>query len=114
MSEEKNYLIVNPKGIMHVVSEEHAKSRLKIVGWRLASPEEKQAYFAAHGNQRFDKPLAAPFSPVPLADEALSAAEMLPSKKSEPEPGKQAEAPKKTKGKVTSESEPSDKREVSE
>ena len=41
MSEEKNYLIVNPKGVMHVVSEAHARERLKLVGWRLASPEEK-------------------------------------------------------------------------
>lgn len=81
MSEEKNYLIVNPKGVMHVVSEAHARERLKLVGWRLASPEEKQAYFDAKGNQRFDKPLAAPFSPAPLVDEALTEAELMPTKK---------------------------------
>lgn len=91
MTEEKNYLIVNPKGIMHVVSESHARSRLKIVGWRLANAEERAAYFKAKGNQRFDKPLAAPFSPQPLTDQALTEAELMPTKKSEPEPGEQAE-----------------------
>ena len=113
MTEEKNYLIVNPKGIMHVVSESHARSRLKIVGWRLANADERAAYFNAKGNQRFDKPLAAPFSPQPLTDQALTEAELMPTKKSEPEPGEQAEqvetqdAPK-PKGKVKSVSQPSD------
>jgi len=93
VSEEKNYLIVNPKGVMHVVSEAHARERLKLVGWRLASPEEKQAYFEAKGNQRFDRPLAAPFSPAPLVDEALTEAELMPTKKAaKPELGTNAEA----------------------
>ena len=108
---EKSYLIVNPKGIMHVVSEEHARQRLKLAGWRLASPDEKKAYFEASGNQRFDRPLASPFSPQPLEEEALSEAEMLPTKKSQPEPGVKAEAAKK--GKVSNGSEQSDQREVS-
>jgi len=93
VSEEKNYLIVNPKGVMHVVSEAHACERVKTVGWRLASLEEKQAYFEAQGNQRFDRPLAAPFSPAPLVDEALTEAELMPTKKAaKPEPGTSAEA----------------------
>lgn len=81
MTEVKSFLIVNPKGIMHVVSEQHARERLKIVGWRLATDDEKKAYFEAGGNQRFDSPLAAKFSPEPLADRALSEADVIPSKK---------------------------------
>lgn len=100
MSEEKTYLIVNPKGIMHVVSEDHARSRLNSVGWRLATPEEKQAYFAAKGNQRFDKPLAAKFTPEPLADQALSEADAMPTQKAaQTEPGETAEAPEAEKPK---------------
>lgn len=109
---EKSYLIVNPKGIMHVVSEEHARQRLtNSIGWRLATPDEKKAYFEANGNQRFDRPLAKPFTPMPLDAEELSEAEMLPMKKSKPEPGTKAEAAKKSK--VSNGSEQSDQREVS-
>lgn len=109
---EKSYLIVNPKGIMHVVSEEHARQRLtNSIGWRLASPDEKKAYFTSGGNQRFDRPLAKRFTPMPVDAEELSEAEMLPTKKSQPEPGVKAEAAKK--GKVSNGSEQSDQREVS-
>ena len=74
---DKNFLIVNPKGIMHVVSEEHARARLKIIGWRLATPEEKTAYQEADGNQRHNKPLAKPFTAEPSLEDALPEVEAI-------------------------------------
>lgn len=65
------YLIVNPHGTMHVVTADHARERLRLPGWRLASADEKAAYKKANGNQRFDRPLAARFDPEPDIDEAL-------------------------------------------
>lgn len=69
--QEKFYLIVNPHGTMHVVSETHARARLKQVGWRVATETEKQAYFAADGNQRANRPLAKPYSPAKELEAAL-------------------------------------------
>lgn len=80
---EKNFLIVNPKGVMHVVTEAHARARLKIIGWRLATPEEKDAYQKANGNQRYDKPLATPFSAEPTMEDALPEVEALATDKTE-------------------------------
>lgn len=68
---------------MHIVSEENAKSRLKIVGWRLATADERAAYEKADGNQRFNKPLAAPFKPIPTDAVTLDGAEFVPVKKDE-------------------------------
>jgi hypothetical protein len=68
---EKFYLIVNPHGAMHVVSEDLARARLKLPGWRLASADEKAAYKKADGNQRAGRPLAKPFSPSREIDDAL-------------------------------------------
>ena len=68
---EKFYLIVNPAGAMHVVSEAHARSRLALPGWRMATVEEKAKYKAADGNQRAGRPLAKPFSPAKALAEAL-------------------------------------------
>ncbi len=81
---EKFYYIVNPKGAIHIVSEDHAKARLKIIGWRLATSEERASYEKANGNQRFNKPLATPFTPMPVEEAALSGAEFVPESKDEP------------------------------
>lgn len=102
---EKSFLIVNPKGIMHVVSEAHARWRLNNVGWRLANEEEKKAYFAAGGNQKFDAPLAKPFSPAPLLEQALSETDILPNKKAVKGQGNKTEV---------ASAKPSNQREVSE
>ena len=68
---EKFYLIVNPAGAMHVVSEDHARSRLALPGWRMATADEKAKYKTAAGNQRAGRPLAKPFSPAKALAEAL-------------------------------------------
>ena len=63
-TQEKYFLIVNPRGTMHVVGEVIARDRLRQAGWRMATTEERAAYKVANGNQRAGRPLAAPFSPV--------------------------------------------------
>lgn len=86
MEDEKLFMIVNPHGCLHVVSEAHARERLKQIGWRLATPDERQAYVDAQGNQRFDDPIAPPFKPQPSLDDVLTPAEMVtlpPTKKPE-------------------------------
>lgn len=60
---DKGYFIVNPKGCIHVVTKEHARERLKLPGWRLATPQEIAAYHKADGLQRAGRPLAAPWVP---------------------------------------------------
>lgn len=75
--EEKYFYIVNPKGAIHVVSETHARARLTIAGWRLATADERAAYEAADGNQRFDKPIVAPFKPIPEDASILAGAEAV-------------------------------------
>lgn len=80
MSEEKTYLIVNPKGCMHIVNEEHASARLQIVGWRLATRDEQAAYFTAE-EQRFDRPLAKPFQPAKDLEVSALTTAPLPVKK---------------------------------
>ncbi len=89
--EEKTYLIVNPKGCMHIVSEAHARARLQIAGWRLATKEEQELYFEA-SEQRFDRPLAKPFQPdKDLALNALPESATLPTKKAARGKAKDAE-----------------------
>lgn len=66
MHREKSYFIVNPKGAIHEVDRAHAAQRLAVMGWRLATTEEIATYDAAGGNQRFDRPLAEPWTPLPL------------------------------------------------
>lgn len=73
---EKAYYIVNPKGTIHEVNASHARERLKTVGWRLATSEEIEAYSQSGGNQRFDRPLAAPFMPLADDSDELAAAEV--------------------------------------
>lgn len=79
MSDEKFYYIVNPKGCIHIVSEADAKSRLKIIGWRLATAEERALYEQAEGNQRHNKPLVTPFVPMTADAETLEGAEFVPA-----------------------------------
>lgn len=65
--EQKIYL-VNPAGAIHVVSREHAKWRLRSPGYRKATAAEIAALEAADGFQRFDQPIAAPWSPAAAVD----------------------------------------------
>lgn len=62
---EKKYYLVNPHGAIHIVSREHARARLAQVGWRLATKDEAAGYDKAHGLQRWDKPIARPWTPDP-------------------------------------------------
>lgn len=59
------YFIVNPSGAVHEVTAEHARTRLQQVGWRQATKEEVQEYLNRSGNQRFDDPIAPPWTPEP-------------------------------------------------
>ncbi len=61
----KRYFIVNPSGAIHEVSYNHAKSRLKQLGYRMATPSEVKAYEGAGGHQVVGKPLATPWTPEP-------------------------------------------------
>lgn len=66
----KQYYIVNPKGCLHEVDREHAAWRLSQIGYRLAKPEEIAALNSprggmAPGEQRFEQPIATPWSPDP-------------------------------------------------
>lgn len=85
MADEKSFLIVNPKGAMHVVSEDHARARLRIAGWHLATAEEKDAYAQANGNQRFDRPLGKRFEPDKQLADALPMEEAITTKADVPE-----------------------------
>jgi len=59
--------LVNPAGAVHSVSREHARSRLRQIGWRIASSTEVQAY-KAQKVQRHDNPIAARWTPEPPAE----------------------------------------------
>ena len=96
--EEKYFYIVNPKGAIHIVSETHARARLTIAGWRLATSEERAAYEAAGGDQRFDRPLVAPFQPIPVDADILAGAEAVSTRLEQvTESPKESDAPKKSK-----------------
>lgn len=58
------YFIVNPSGCVHECTRAHAKWRLGTAGWRLATAAEIEAYQSAD-SQRFDRPIAQPFEPLP-------------------------------------------------
>ena len=65
------YYIVNPAGAIHGVDREHARDRLKIAGWRLAT-EEEVAIYKDQPIQRADRPICQPWNPDPDAQlEAL-------------------------------------------
>ena len=40
----REYFIVNPRGIIHEVTRDHAAKRLKSPGWRVPTPEELEIY----------------------------------------------------------------------
>ncbi|MBN1991352.1 MAG: hypothetical protein JW953_01515 [Anaerolineae bacterium] len=44
MASDKKYYLVNPSGTIHVVTREHAETRLKQTGYRLATKTEIAAY----------------------------------------------------------------------
>lgn len=62
---EKTYHLVNPRGAIHTASREHAMSRLRQVGWRLATKEEIAELAARGGHQVADDPICRPWSPDP-------------------------------------------------
>ena len=57
--------IVNPGGALHLVTREHAREKFREVGWRKATPAEIAELDKRKGNQRFDDPIAEPWSPEP-------------------------------------------------
>lgn len=63
---ERAYYIVNPAGAVHSVTREHARGRLAIVGWRMATADEVTAY-QNQEIQRHDRPIARPWTPDPDA-----------------------------------------------
>ncbi len=68
---EKTHYIVNPFGAIHECDRAHAREKLGIIGWRIATQTEITAYHNAGGNQRFDQPIAKPWTPDPDAEIAL-------------------------------------------
>lgn len=68
MATRKVYYIVNPAGAVHTVSYEHAKARLGQIGYRMADKKEIEAY-KSQKLQRFQAPIAEPFSTEPEAVE---------------------------------------------
>jgi hypothetical protein len=64
--EEKQDVIylVNPAGAIHTCTRDHARYRLRFVGWRVASKAEITKYQATRV-QRSGRPLAQPWSPEP-------------------------------------------------
>lgn len=65
----KRYFIVNPAGAVHEVTREHARARLKQVGYRMATRAEVVAYKRAPSHRGLG-PVAAAWSPEPQPDEA--------------------------------------------
>ena len=63
--------IVNPGGALHLVTKEHARTLFKSVGWRKATAAEIAELEKRKGNQRFDDPIAEPWSPEPTDDEPV-------------------------------------------
>lgn len=61
---EKEYFIVNPSGAVHSVDYATAKNVLRQVGFRKATAEEIERY-RNQRVQRFDAPIAPPFSADP-------------------------------------------------
>lgn len=63
----RRYYLVNPAGAIHEVTREHARERLKIAGWRLATAAEVAELAARGGEQRADDPICPPWTPDPDA-----------------------------------------------
>ena len=68
---EETLWIVNPGGALHLVTKEHARTLFKSVGWRKATAAEIAELEKRKGNQRFDDPIAEPWSPEPTDDEPV-------------------------------------------
>lgn len=66
-----DYYIVNPAGAIHGVTRDHAATRLKVAGWRLATEEEISTYLG-QPIQRHDRPICEPWTADP--DKQLEAA----------------------------------------
>lgn len=67
------YYIVNPSGTVHTVTREHARTRLRKPGWRLAEDHEIELYLETRV-QRYDRPIAEPWDPEPPAPPEVPAA----------------------------------------
>lgn len=63
----RRYFIVNPAGAGHEVTREHARARLKEVGYRMATSAEVAAYKKAPAHRGLG-PVAEPWSPEPEPD----------------------------------------------
>lgn len=58
------YYLVNPAGAIHSVDREHARTRLAVAGWRLAT-EDEIATYKSQPVQRSDAPIAPKWTPDP-------------------------------------------------
>jgi hypothetical protein len=63
--------LVNPKGVIHLATREHARERLRNPGWHVASKEEIAAYETAGGHQSLEKPAGRPAVAATEAEPAL-------------------------------------------
>ncbi len=61
---QARYYLANPAGAIHEVTYEHAKSRLRTVGWRMATSDEVKQY-QSQRTQTWNKPIAPPWNPEP-------------------------------------------------
>lgn len=60
---EETIWMVNPAGALHQCTVDHARERMGLVGWRKATESEIAELKKRRGFQRFDDPVAKPFSP---------------------------------------------------
>lgn len=72
---ERVYFLRNPAGAIHTADKDHARERLKQVGWDIPTVAEAQQYLD-QPVQRHNSPIAAPYSPDP--EERLA---LLPDEK---------------------------------
>jgi len=63
--------LVNPKGVVHLATREHARERLRNPGWHVADKDEIAAYEAAGGHQSLEKPAGKPAVPASETEPAL-------------------------------------------
>lgn len=71
------YYIVNPAGAVHDCDREHAEMRLKTLGFRLAEDAEIEM-FRETKTQRFQTPIAEPWSPEPVIEAWMPDEEVKP------------------------------------
>lgn len=63
---DREYFIVNPAGAVHGVTREHAKERLRQIGYRMATPAEIAKY-QEQDIQDYRYPIAPRWAPDPDA-----------------------------------------------